>query len=160
MTFSNDYVIYNTKTKKSISIDEMAQLSQKFDVIFFGEFHDDSIVHNIQVEYNDKMFGINKNTVVSMEMFERDVQNILNDYLNGKISEEEFLKNSRPWPDYKKFYRGIVETAKSNNSPVLAANIPRKYAAMYASGGMTAISQLPDSVKPFITRSMLINDGN
>ncbi len=157
--YSTDYTIYDTKTKKSISISEMAELSQKFDVIFFGEFHDDSLVHQIQNEYTQSMYSLNNKTVVSMEMFERDVQQYLNDYFAGKITEEVFLKNSRPWPDYAKFYKPMVELAKSNNSTVIAANIPRKYAAMFASGGMTGISKLPDSVKPFITRSMLIEDG-
>ncbi len=156
---SADYVIYDTKARKSITVTEMAELSQKYNVIFFGEFHDDSVTHNIQNEYTFQMYKQNKNTAISMEMFERDVQSIINDYLAGTITEKEFLNKSRPWADYANFYKPMVQLAKDNNASVIAANIPRKYAAMFASGGMTAISKLPDSVKPFISRSMLIEDG-
>ncbi|MCX7736774.1 MAG: ChaN family lipoprotein [Candidatus Kapabacteria bacterium] len=152
------YEIYDSKSEEKLSIQDFAKRSSKFDVIFFGEFHDDSIIHKIQSDFFSEFLKINPKTALSMEMFERDVQNILNDYLKGAITEEEFLKNSRPWPDYKKFYRPLVELAKENNLPVIAANIPRKYAALYASDGFDGIEKLPANERKYVTSSLTIDE--
>lgn len=152
------FEIYDTKSEEILTIRDFARKSAEFDVIFFGEFHDDSIIHKIQSDFFYEFIKINPKTALSMEMFERDVQTFLDDYLSSKITEEEFLKKSRPWPDYKKFYRPLVELAKENFLPVIAANIPRKYAAMYANEGMTAIENLPLKERKFITSSMTINE--
>ena len=65
-------------------------------------------------------------------MFERDVQDILDAYLKGKISEKKFLKQARPWPNYLEDYRPLIEFAKKKGMPVIAANLPRRAAAAVA----------------------------
>ncbi len=158
MLYSLDYTIYDTKSGKSVTIGEMAKRSLDFDVIFFGEFHDDSLIHHIQHEYLLNVYQNTRNVDVSLEMFERDVQKYVDDFLQNLIGEEEFLKNSRPWGDYKKFYKPLVDLAKQNGSAVIAANIPRKYASMYVQGGMTALNKLPDDEKAFIAKEMLLRE--
>ena len=44
------YAIYETATGKKITMKELVEKSLKKDIIFFGEFHDDSIIHNLQKE--------------------------------------------------------------------------------------------------------------
>jgi len=73
-------------------------------------------------------------------MFERDVQKHLDVYINGDMTEEEFLKVSRPWPDYSKFYNPWLNLAK-DKIQVIAANIPVIF-SQYVSGGMTAYQKL------------------
>lgn len=153
------YAIYETKTGKQITIDELAKLTSPSDVVFFGEFHDDSIVHKLQEEYLKAFYQLNKNTAVSFEMFERDVQPWVDRYMKDEIREEEFLKNSRPWPDYYKFYKPLLEMAKSEEQPVIAANIPRKYAALYADAGWTGIKNLSQEEKAFVAKSIDVKPG-
>jgi uncharacterized iron-regulated protein len=62
-------------------------------------------------------------------MFERDVQDVLDAYLKGKITEKKFLKQARPWPNYPTDYRPLIELAKKKGIPVIAANVPRRAAA-------------------------------
>ncbi|MBX3043630.1 MAG: ChaN family lipoprotein [Candidatus Kapabacteria bacterium] len=157
---NDNYIIYDTKSSKKVNLEDMVIKTLEADVIFFGEFHDDSLNHFLQADYLKKSFKQNKNITVSMEMFERDVQIHIDEYFAGSTDEEEFMKNSRPWPDYKKFYREIVETAKSNNSYLIAANIPRKYASQYVSGGMTSFKELPAEERSYISRKMVLaEDG-
>ena len=73
--------------------------------------------------------------ILSMEMFERDVQSVMNEYLQDKITEEEFLAYSRPWDNYLPDYKPLVEFAKENSIFVLASNIPRRMATQYAKTG-------------------------
>lgn len=160
MKSKDNFVIYDTHKANEISLEEMVKKSADFDVIFFGEFHDDSLNHSIQAAYLQSLYESGIKANVSLEMFERDVQKHLDNYLSGNTDEEEFLKNSRPWPDYKKFYKPLVEIPKQFNSKVIAANIPRKYAAMYVSGGMTAYSKLSDEEKSNIASTMVLSEDS
>jgi len=49
--------------------------------------------------------------------------------LKGGISEDQFLEQSRPWPNYQDDYRPLIELAKTKGIPVIAANVPRRAAA-------------------------------
>lgn len=155
---ARDSKIFDARSGEILPIQTLVERTSDFKVIFFGEFHDDSIIHSIQEEYLREFIKANPKTIVSFEMFERDAQIWIDKYLNNDITEDEFLKNSRPWPDYKKFYKPLLELAKSNKLPVLAANIPRKYAALYSQKGLTGINKLPAEERIFITRDFLIQE--
>jgi aminopeptidase N len=155
-----EFKIYDTKKEEVIDFDDFVKKSTKFDVIFFGEFHDDSLIHVIQKDYLKQMYAENDNITVSLEMFERDVQEYINKYLADAISEDEFLENSRPWNDYKEFYRPLVELAKKYNSDLIASNIPRKYAGMFAMGGFSGINMLPPAEKAYIAKEMVMKDDD
>lgn len=117
--------------QKAVSTAEMLDGLKEYQVIFFGEFHDSQPIHDAELLkglhdlHGDKM-------VLSMEMFERDVQTTMDDYLAGTLSEELFLSQSRPWPQYMTAYKPMVEFAKEKGIPVLTGNIPRRMAAAYA----------------------------
>ena len=68
-----------------------------------------------------------------MEMFERDTQGVMNDYLRGRIDEPAFLQHARPWKDYARDYRPLVELARALKLDVIAGNLPRSVAAKVAS---------------------------
>jgi uncharacterized iron-regulated protein len=85
-----------------------------------------------------------------MEMFDRDTQSAVDDYLAGRINESEFLKISRPWPNYATDYRPLVEFAKRKGWHVIAGNVPRKYAAQVARGGASVLDTLPPAERDFV----------
>jgi uncharacterized iron-regulated protein len=93
------------------------------------------------------LYAKNPKLALSMEMFERDVQPVLDEYLAGKIDEATFIKTSRPWPNYATDYRPLVEFAKAHGWHVVAGNIPRKMASAASSKGIGAISGLTDSTR-------------
>ncbi|MFA6570940.1 MAG: ChaN family lipoprotein, partial [Bacteroidota bacterium] len=152
------YAIYETATGKKISVNELAEKTYKTKIIFFGEFHDDTIIHDLQRDYLTALYKLNPKIAVSMEMFERDGQTAIDDYLSGKSSEESFLKSSRPWPDYKLFYRALLEIAKTNNAPVIASNIPRKYAGIYTNEGWSGIEKLPPNERAFVASKIFVEE--
>lgn len=77
-------------------------------------------------------------------------------YLNNEISEEDFLKNSRPWPNYKTDYKPLIEFAKENELTVVAANIPRRYASMISKQGLNALDSLSQEEKKFVTKKHIV----
>lgn len=98
-------------------------------VIFFGEEHGSRMSHDAELILLKGLAKRDPKIVLALEMFERDVQDLLDAYLKGKISEKTFLRHSRPWPNYKEDYRPLIEFAKKKRIPVVAANIPRRAAA-------------------------------
>ncbi len=116
------------------------------DVVFLGETHLDHETHRLELELIQQLFEQNRELgrplVVSMEMFSRDVQGVVDQYLAGEITESEFLENSNPWGNYDTGYRAIVEWAKDAGVPVVAANVPSAVWRKAAfGGGLEALSK-------------------
>ena len=135
-------------------MEEMIKQLNKAQVIFVGEIHNDSLTHVVELEVLKRIFRKSHDIAVSLEMFERDVQKSLDDYLNGKITEEKFLSVSRPWSNYKTAYRPLVEFAKERGLYVLAMNVPRRYANQVAIMDEGALDDLPDSEKVWIAKKL------
>ena len=114
----------------------------KADIVFVGEQHDDPNTHRLEAAILDGLRRRGVTVTLSLEMFERDTQADVDSYLAGKVSEEEFLKTSRPWPRYATDYRPLVELAKAQGWPVVASNVPRRLASSVAKTGLTALETL------------------
>lgn len=112
------------------------------DVLFFGEQHDDSETHRAEYETLASIASLGRPVILSLEMFERDVQPALDDYLAGKTTEAEFLGRARPWPSYATAYRPLVELARAHHWPVIAANVPRPLASAVGRKGLVALDSL------------------
>ena len=155
-----DFVILD-RDGKIATVDDIADyfINQGADVIFFGEKHDSRAAHCLELQLLKKIAARVPKLAVAMEMFEADNQDELDDYLAGKISEKQFKNSARLWPNYDTDYRPIIEFAKAKGIPVIAANIPRRYASMVARGGTKAWKSLPDSEKVYLPKKYtFLND--
>lgn len=134
---------------------------QKADVVLFGEQHNDPIAHWLQLEVaRDLHKEHQKSFAIGAEMFEADVQLLLNEYLSGLISDNNFEQESRPWQNYKTDYKPIIKYAKAENVPFIATNVPRRYAAMVAAGSLKALNELSEDAKKYIAPLPIVVDTN
>lgn len=143
------YTVFDSSGNR-ISTEVLIDRLGAADVVFLGEFHDDSVGHAFQMEVFRRVFekyGSERRVALSLEMFERDVQYVLDEYLKGLISEDHFLASSRPWKNYKTDYRPLVEFAKENRLPVIAANAPRRYVNMVSRNGRDSLNLLSKSAR-------------
>jgi len=151
--FSQDtvhYKIYNTRTQKIASIDNIISDLDKADVLFFGEEHNDSTGHQLEYILLQKLTEkYPAKMALSMEMFETDCQYILDEYLHGLIREKNFKTDARAWSNYND-YRPLIEFAKSNNIPVIAANAPARYTNMVNRLGLNSLDQLDKTGKLYL----------
>ncbi len=113
-------------------IEDSLDILMDYGIIFIGEEHGSRVSHEAELTILEGLAKRDSSLVLALEMFERDVQDILDAYLMGMISEEKFLSQARPWPNYVEDYRPLVEFAKQKGMPVVAANIPRRAAAAVA----------------------------
>jgi|SRR5690554_3536970 uncharacterized iron-regulated protein len=156
----SEYSIYDTSTGKRISINRMATKLAEFDVIIFGEYHDNDVIHRLQAELLPLLLKNVNDLAISMEMFERDVQIYLNQYLEGIIEEDEFVEKSRAWPNYPTDYRDIIEFAREEKIPVIAANVPRRYAAEVNRYGLRVINEITDVERVYLAEEVIITEDS
>jgi len=149
-SLSTHYKIYSAATQKQVSLDDIANDLNNADVLFFGEEHNDSTAHYLEASLfkliSQKYPG---KTALSMEMFETDCQNVLDEYLSGFIREKNFITEARAWHNYKD-YRPLIEWAKANKIPVVAANAPARYVNMTNRMGLASLDQLNSISKSYL----------
>ncbi len=144
------YYFYNNKGKK-VKYEKVLKAALEADVVFFGESHNDPIAHWMEYEFTKSFFKAKgKDLVLGAEMFERDNQLILNEYLTGKISGKSFKDEARLWPNYSTDYKPLVDFAKENGLPFIATNIPRRYASVVYKKGFEGLDQLDAEAKSYI----------
>jgi uncharacterized iron-regulated protein len=135
--------VVDARTETEVDFNALVARAVRAEVVYFGELHDDTGTHQLQLALLEAVAKRREEVVLSLEMIERDVQPLLDAYLADQITEEEFLAGSRPWSNYATDYRPLVEFAKRQGWPVLAANVPRPLAARVSRGGLEALDTLP-----------------
>jgi uncharacterized iron-regulated protein len=140
--------VYSTNQRAFTDFESMLGELSQADVIFVGEQHDDANTHRLELAVLEGLHRRGVPVAVSLEMFERDTQGALDEFLAGSKSEEAFLKDARPWPRYATDYRPLVDFAKARDWPVIAANVPRRHATDVAKRGLEAVEQLSTSERP------------
>ncbi len=151
---SNDinHQIYD-KQGNPANFEQVIEQIGKSNVVFLGEQHDDAVAHALQMQIFKTVFekyGAVRKIVLSLEMFERDVQTVINEYLKNEITETHFLAASRPWGNYKTDYRPLIEFAKGKNLEVVAANAPRRYVNMVTRLGRSSLDALSPEAKRWL----------
>lgn len=142
--------VYDTRRKAFIDFEMMLADLARADVVLVGEQHDDANTHRLESAIAQGLMRRAVPLTISLEMFERDVQGPLDQYLAGTLSEDDFLKASRPWPRYATDYRPLVEMARGHGWPVIAANVPRRLAANVSKTGQDAYDQAKAEDKPWM----------
>lgn len=146
------FKVYDTKTGEQLTMTELADRVVRTDVVFWGEEHNDTIGHILELKMlkllHERYTG---KLVLSLEMFETDCQVLLDEYLGGFISEEKFIKDARAWNNYED-YKPLVEYAKVQRMPVVAANSPRRYNSMMSKRGPKTLDSLGHDSKEFIAK--------
>jgi uncharacterized iron-regulated protein len=121
------------------------------DVILFGELHNNPIAHWLQLELiQDLHADTTSNITIGMEMFEADQQILIDEYFSGAISNNSFESEARLWNNYQTDYKPVLEFARSRDIPLIATNIPRRYASAVYRNGLEALDSLSADAKEWI----------
>ena len=134
--------VFDTRQKSFSDFETMLADLARADAVFVGEQHDDPNTHRLELAIVEGLTRRGAPVVVALEMFERDVQESLDRYVAGTTTEEQFLKESRPWPRYATDYRPLLEFAKANKLPIVASNVPRRVASDVGKTGLSAVDAM------------------
>ncbi len=146
-TLANAYRIFRPDGERA-RLDDVVTAMDAVEVVFVGEQHDDPVAHHLQGELLAQAYqrfatgAAARPLTLSMEMFESDLQPVLDEYLLRLISEKHFLRSTYPPKNYETDYKPLVEFAKAHRLHVLAANAPRRYVNRVSRKGPSALDTL------------------
>jgi uncharacterized iron-regulated protein len=131
--------VFDSAKGQFSDFESMVATLAKADVVFVGEQHDDPNTHRLERAILEGLARRRSGLILSLEMFERDVQDRVEQFRLGHLSETEFLATSRPWPRYATDYKPLVDFAVDHKWPIVAANIPRPIASEIAKTGLDVL---------------------
>ncbi len=144
------YRLFNQQGKE-VAYPKMVKDLLGADLVFFGELHDNPIAHWLQYELTSDLYeDKGKDLVLAAEMFESDNQILINEYMEGAISENSFENEMRLWNNYKTDYKPLMQFAKDSGLVFIASNIPRRYASLVFSKGFEGLEDLSEAAKQYI----------
>lgn len=147
------------KNGKKVSYDKLLKASLKTQVVLFGEYHNNSVSHWLQLELT-KNVAAKTPVVLGAEMIEADNQTQLNQYLKGEIDQKKLDSTARLWKNHPTDYKPLVDFAKENNFDFIATNIPRRYASMVSKKGFEALETLTTEEKTWIAPQPIPYDAS
>jgi uncharacterized iron-regulated protein len=142
------YQLFDKNGKKT-TYAKLLKSTENTEVVLFGEHHDNSIVHWLQLEFT-KDIAAKKPVILGAEMIEADNQKQLDLYLRDEINQKKLDSTARLWPNYITDYKPLVDFAKKNKLPFIATNIPRRYASMVFKKGLEELQNLTPEEKSWM----------
>lgn len=146
------YQIFD-KNKDSVSFAQMVKTLSHYDVVLFGEYHNNAIIHWLELKTEEALYALKgSGLILGAEMFETDNQAALDRYLGGNIDEKSLEDEARLWVNFHTDYKPLLDFARIHQIPFVATNIPRRYAAIVAKHGLDTLTQIPADEKRWMAR--------
>ncbi|NTW98887.1 MAG: ChaN family lipoprotein [Geobacteraceae bacterium] len=115
-------------------------------VIFVAEIHDDKKHHELQLDVIRSLRSKKIPLAIGLEMFQMDNQNFLDDWVAGRITEQDFTSIfARNWTYDWSLYRDIFIFARDNHIPMIALNIPKDIISKVVRQGFASLT--PEELK-------------
>lgn len=131
--------------------DLMTRLAQR-QVVLLGELHDSFEHHRWQLQTLAALYAQRPDMALGFEMFPRRLQGVLDRWVEGKLSEAEFLKQSEwhtVWNYDPSLYMPLFHFARMNRIPMLALNVDRGLTAKVREQGWDA---MPESERQGVSK--------
>jgi uncharacterized iron-regulated protein len=125
-------------------------------VVFVGETHDRYDHHLNQLEIIKRLHQLDPDLIIGVEYFQQRSQPHVDDYIAGRITEDQFLgaiDYYRTWGYDYRLYAPIFRFAREQRIPVRALNVPASLASAVAKAGIVGLSEqqrasLPREIQP------------
>jgi uncharacterized iron-regulated protein len=124
--------------------------------IFIGEIHDRLEHHQNQLRVIKSLYAQNPDLAIGVEYFQQPFQPYLDDYIAGRIDEQQMLIKTEYFKRWQLDYRmlqPIFEFAREKHIPVIALNIADEIHNKVFRSGMKSLTpaelaQTPADIKP------------
>ncbi len=133
----------------------IAQLADKR-VVFIGETHDRYDHHLNQLEIIRELHKVHPDLAIGVEYFPQQFQPQVDDYIAGRITEDQFLRAVdyyRIWGYDYRLYAPIFRYAREQQMVVRALNVPDSIVSAVSKVGIQGLSEqqrasLPREIEP------------
>jgi len=151
--------VVETATGNVISMDELTGRLSDVSVVYVGEKHTSAEDHKIQLEVLQKLSQGGRCVELAMEMFPAKAQPVLDRYVRGGISQEDFLKEvawEEVWGFPYSLYRNLIDRQKEKRMPVIGLNAPNNIVKKIAHNGLGSLT--PDE-RSQVAREFHLDDS-
>ncbi|MCE7054475.1 ChaN family lipoprotein [Algoriphagus sp. AGSA1] len=145
------YQFFTSKGKK-VEMKQVLKKAGEAEAVFFGELHNNSLGHWLQLQVLKGMYDEYQDLVVGSEIFEREDQLNLDEWFADHISESSFESEAKLWKNYAIDYRPLLRFSKEKGLKFIATNVPRKYASLVSKRGLEALDSLSPQAKTYIAK--------
>lgn len=128
----------STTPPKPASVQDIVANAAKQDVVLLGEQHDIEDHHRWQLQMLSALHAQRPEMVIGFEMFPRRIQPVLDQWVAGSLSAEEFLKQAewdKVWTFPPHIYMPLFEFARINKIPMRALNVDKNLTRLVAEKG-------------------------
>lgn len=137
--------IRHLPTGVQVSAEQMAAIATDARLIYVGETHDNPASHRIELQLLQALAErYPERAALGMEMFTPEQQEVLDAWVAGRLSEKEFLKQSRwyqVWNFDYDFYRPLLQLAREKRIPVIGLNASKELVRAVGSDNLTPEQQ-------------------
>jgi uncharacterized iron-regulated protein len=127
-------------------------------IIYLGEIHNSTTDHADQLAILEHLYQQKSRATpplaIGLEMFQKPYQPIIDQYLAGKISEEQLVERTDyqkrwgwPWENYAP----LLKFAKAHQIPVIALNTPTEVLRKVSKNGLESLQAKDFQYIPSIT---------
>ena len=134
-------VITRMSDRQAITFTQMMTDTERSDVILVAEDHTNIKHHALQLDIIRSLRAKKISLAIGLEMFQTDNQRQLDDWIDGRISEENFKAVfDRNWSYNWSLYRDIFIFARDNQIPMVALNIPKEIVFRVSRQGFASLT--------------------
>ncbi|NEX20783.1 PDZ domain-containing protein [Thiorhodococcus mannitoliphagus] len=112
-------------------------------VVFVGEQHDRYADHLNQLAIIEGLHARGKSIAIGLEFFQQPFQQDVDDYVEGKIDEADFLRRTQYFDRWRydyRLYRPILQFAREHRIPVIALNLESELTRKVGDAGIDGLS--------------------
>jgi len=140
----------------TLPLNELAGQLATRRVVFVGETHTRYGDHLNQLEIIRRLHQLDPNLAIGVEYFQQPFQSKVDDYIAGRTTEQEFLRDTayyKNWGYDYRLYAPIFRFARERRIPVRALNVPGDLPSAVFKAGIAALSEqqrayLPKEMQP------------
>lgn len=124
--------------------DKLVEAAAGRSIVMLGEVHPHVEHHRWQLSVISALHGRRPNMVLGFEAFPRAVQPVLDRWVAGELSEEDFLEESgwsRNWGFDPELYLPMFHFARLHKVPMIALNVERDFVSRIRDEGLENIPE-------------------
>jgi len=135
--------IFDTNTDDEISLDQLIERLSQYRIVMLGESHTSDYHHIMQINIIKGLVETCSSVCLALEMFNPSQNQVLEQYISGKLTEEEFLDQSNyfnTWGHNYRYYKPIFDYVREKKIKMFGINIEHDYASKIGRGGIESLS--------------------
>lgn len=128
--------------KQEVTMRELSAKAAAADLVLVGEVHDSKAVHELQLTLVRALAEKKLPLAIGLEVIQSDSQQYLDQWVEGKLTEEEFKPIfGKNWSYDWRLYRDLFIFARDNRIPMVGLNVPKEIVMKVSRKGYGSLSE-------------------